>query len=101
MAARAPARGLTDFERLVESASAAAGAAVVVGAAARKYWTGREIRQQAAFRAAVSQIVREQTAELLTRQAELLSKQRRQLDRQDRVLAELTRTVDQIKGQRQ
>lgn len=56
---------------------------MVVGAAARRYWVGREARQQIAFRAAVAQIVLEQTMEL-----------REILANQDRAIAELRRTVE-------
>lgn len=88
------------IESLVQTASAAVGAAVVTGAAARKYWTGREIRQQAEFRRAVTQLITEQTAELIQTNTDLLRQQAEHLSRQDRAIASLRRTVEQIRNSR-
>lgn len=99
MAAR---RGLTPgggtgdvpgIEGVIEAASAAAGAAVVVGEASRRYWTRRELRQQAGFRAAVQAIVDESIRHLINRQAEFERRQGQHLDRQDRAIEQLRKAI--------
>jgi hypothetical protein len=71
---------------LVEAVSAGVGAAVVTGESFRRYWSRREVRQQAAFRRAVQAIVADAVADVLDRQAASEQRQRRHLDRQDRKL---------------
>lgn len=88
-----------NLDSSVEAISAAAGAAVVVGEASRRYWTRREIRQQAAFRAAVQQIVDESIGDVIKRQANFERRQAAHLDRQDAAIERLRHTVINGAGQ--
>lgn len=89
-----------DVESLVEAVSAGAGAAVAVGTVMRRYWRGRETRQQAEFRKAVQQIVDESVADVISRQVQFERRQGEHLDRQDRVIDEIRRAVRGTGGQR-
>lgn len=83
-----------NVESLVEAISAGATGAVVVGTAMRRYWTGRERRQQTEFRRAVQAIVMESTAELAERQRRMEVRQGRHLDHQDQELATLRSMIE-------
>lgn len=87
-----------DVISLVEAVSAGAGASVVTGGAARRYWTRREVRQQAAFRRAVQAVVDASVTELIARQAAFEHRQGRHLDRQDRKLDQLAAEVRRYHG---
>ena len=82
-----------NWENAVEAISAAIGAAAVVGAAMRSYWTRREARQQAAFKRSVQAIVNESVAELLSRQAAFEYRQVQHLNRQDRAIEMIRRAL--------
>lgn len=81
-------------ESLVEAVSAAIGAAAIVGGTMRRFWSGREARQEAAFRKAVQEIVDESVADVIRRQTEFEKRQGRHLDRQDRAIGELKRHIE-------
>jgi hypothetical protein len=83
-----------NVEGLVEAVSAGVGAAALVAGASRRFWTRREARQQAAFRAAVQQVVDESIADMIARQTQFEHRQGAHLDRQDRAIAELRKAVD-------
>ena len=89
-----------NIDGLIEAVSAGIGAAVVVGGAMRRYWHGRENRQQAAFTRSVEAIVDAKIAEVLARQTAFEQRQGRHLDRQDRAIADLRKAVDKQRGQR-
>jgi hypothetical protein len=89
---------VSGVEGLVEAVSAGVGAAAVVGGASRRFWTRREVRQQAAFRRAVQQIVDESISDMITRQTQFERRQGQHLDRQDRAIAELRKAVDRKGG---
>lgn len=78
----------------MEAVSAGAGAAVVVGGVMRRYWRGREDRQQAQFRRAVQDIVDASISDVITRQASFEKSQGQHLDRQDKAIAELRRALE-------
>lgn len=80
-------------EGLVEAISAAIGASAIVGGTMRRYWRGREHRQQEAFRRAVQQIVDASVADVIRRQTLFEHRQGQHLDRQDRAIADLRRTI--------
>lgn len=82
-----------NVEGLVEASSAAAGAAVVVAEASRRYWSRREARIAAAFRRDVQAIVDESIADVIRRQTEFERRQGQHLDRQDKAIAELRRII--------
>lgn len=83
-----------NVDSAVEAISAAAGAAVIVGEASRRYWTRRELRQQAGFRAAVQRIVDESIADMIKRQSEFERRQGQHLDRQDKAIERLRLAVE-------
>lgn len=89
-----------DVESLVEAVSAGAGAAVVVGSAMRRYWRGRETRQQAQFEQAVQRIVDKSVSGIITRQRQFEERQGRHLDRQDKAIDEIRHTVKALDGRR-
>lgn len=64
----------------------------------RRYWRGREKRQQVAFRKAVQEIVDTSIADVINRQIAFEIRQGRHLDRQDRAIAALTRDVKRQRG---
>lgn len=59
----------------------------------RRYWRGRETRQQAAFEASVQRIVDKSVAGILTRQRQFEERQGQHLDRQDKVIDDIRRSV--------
>lgn len=89
-----------NLDGLVQSLSAAAGAAVVVGTVARKYWTAREVRQQAAFTEAVQRIVDTSVVDVIARQAAFETRQGQHLDKQDKAIADLRRSVETLRRRR-
>lgn len=82
-----------DVPTLISAAATGAGSAVVVGGAFRRYWSRREIRQQAAFRRAVQAVVDAAISEVIVRQDAFEARQRQHLDRQDRKLDALAAEV--------
>jgi hypothetical protein len=89
-----------DVESLVSAVSAGAGAAVVVGSAMRRYWRGRETRQQAQFEASVQRIVDKSVAGIISRQTQFEQRQGAHLDRQDKVIDEIRKAVRITGGRR-
>lgn len=85
-------------ESLVEAVSAGIGAAAIVGGTMRRYWRGREERQERAFRRAVQEIVDTSVADVINRQIAFEIRQGRHLDRQDRAIADLRRAVSKQRG---
>lgn len=86
-----------NLESLVEAVSAAVGASAIVGGTMRRYWRGREARQERAFRRAVQEIVDASVADVIKRQIQFERRQGQHLDRQDRAIAAL-RPVTISKG---
>lgn len=83
-----------NYASLVEAISAGLGAGVVTGGAMRRYWLGREGRQQVAFKVAVQKIVDESIADVIRRQTEFERRQGQHLDRQDAAIERLRRAVE-------
>lgn len=71
-----------------------------MGEAMRRYWRGRETRQQAEFEASVQRIVDKSVAGIITRQTQFEQRQGAHLDRQDRVIEEIRKSVRGTGGQR-
>lgn len=87
-------------ESLVEAVSAGIGAAAIMGSAMRRYWRGRETRQQAEFERSVQRIVDKSVSGIITRQRQFEERQGRHLDRQDKVIDEIRHTVRALDGKR-
>lgn len=87
-----------DLAVLVEASSAAAGASVAVAESTRRYWRRREARLQAAFRAAVHQIVSDALVPVIQRQADAERRQGQHLDRQDRAIALIRADIRRFHG---
>lgn len=86
--------GLVTVATLVESVSAGVGAALATAETLRRYWSRRETRNQAEFRAAVQRVVDESIADVIRRQTEFERRQGAHLDQQDKAMEQLRRAME-------